>query len=118
MKGNFAKSTKEHYTLREIERAIRYKSLMYSYAEKGDLEVVHLIVDAETAVKQAEPTDVQLKTVELVWRQNYSLVEAGRMLDVTPQAVKFNLELFKVKLQKVVDRWRYEAKIEQIKAES
>lgn len=104
-KSKFDKATKENYTLLEIEKALKNNELMYSYAEQGDLDVVHLIIDAETALRLANPTVIQLKTVGLVYRKGYSLVEAGRELGVTPQAVKFNLDLLRVKIKKVLDQW-------------
>lgn len=106
MKGKLAKNTKEHYTLGEIERAIRYEGLMRSYAERGDMDSVILLVDAERAVSLAEPTAIQEQAIQMVWRENRSLVEVGRELGVTPQAVKFNLDLFKVKLKRVLDSWK------------
>jgi DNA-directed RNA polymerase specialized sigma24 family protein len=105
-KGKFEKATKENYTLAEIEKALKNEALMYAYAEAGDLDVVHLLIDAETALQMANPTDIQLKTVELVYRKGYSLVEAGKALEVTPQAVKFNLDLLRVKIKKVLDEWK------------
>ncbi|WP_231120618.1 hypothetical protein [Bacillus safensis] len=70
------------------------------------MDIIHIILDSDKALELAHPTDIQLKTVDLVWRKGYNLVEAGKMLGVTPQAVKFNLGLLKVKMQKVVDQWR------------
>lgn len=98
--------TKEHYTLAEIERALKFEPLMYAYAEAGDLEVLHLMIDARTALELAQPTEIQLKTIEIVWRQGYSLVDTGKMLGITPQAVKFNLDLLKIKIKKVLDDWK------------
>lgn len=107
-KSRLERATKEYYTLAEIEKALKNKELMYAYAEQGDLDVINLLIDADSALELAEPTDIQLQTVELVYRKGYSLVEAGRELGVTPQAVKFNLDLLRVKLKKVVDLWRKE----------
>lgn len=104
--GRVSGTTKEHYTLTEIERALKNKELIYVYAEQGDLEIIHLIIDADEALKIAKPTYVQLQTAELVWKKGYSLVETGKMLGVTPQAVKFNLDLLRIKLKKVVDEWK------------
>lgn len=105
-KSKLEKATKEHYTLAEIEKALKNEPLLYAYAEAGDLDVIHLLIDADNALHLAEPTDIQLKTVELIYRKGYSLVEAGRHLGVTPQAVKFNLDLLKVKVKKVLDEWK------------
>lgn len=105
-KSKFEKSTKDNYTLAEIEKALKSRELMYSYAEMGDMDIIHLVIDADRALVLAEPTAIQLKTVDLVFNEGYSLVEAGKILNVTPQAVKFNLDLLRVKLQKVVDQWR------------
>lgn len=104
-KGKFAKATKDNYTLSEIEKALKNKDLMYAYAEAGDMEIIHMLIDADAVLKLAEPTDIQLKTVDLVYRQGYSLVEAGRKLEVTPQAVKFNLDLLRVKIKKALNQW-------------
>ena len=97
--------TKDHYTLNEIERALKNRELMYSYAMLGDLDIIHSIVDADTALRLAKPTEIQSKTMDLVWVKGLSLVETGRLLGVTPQAVKFNLDLLRVKLKKVIDAW-------------
>lgn len=102
----FERATKDNYTLSEIERALKNTELMYCYAEQGDIDVVNLIIDAEEALKLAQPTAIQLKTVELVYRKGYSLVETGRVLGVTPQAVKFNLDLLRVKVKKIIDQWK------------
>jgi ECF sigma factor len=104
--SKLSRVTKEHYTLAEIERALKNEHLMYAYAEQGDLEVIHLLIDTGEALRLSNPTDIQLKTVELVWKQGYSLVETGKALGVTPQAVKFNLDLLKIKIKKVLDEWR------------
>ena len=105
-KGKLDKATKENYTLPEIEKALKKEALLYSYAEAGDLDAIHLLIDAETALDLAQPTEIQLRTVDLVYRKGYSLVEAGKVLDVTPQAVKFNLDLLRVKVKKVLDEWK------------
>lgn len=104
--SKFNRASKENYSLAEIERALKHKPHMYAYAESGDLDSIHLIVDSEIALKKAKPTEIQLRTMDLVWRQGLTLAEAGRILNVTPQAVKFNLDLLKVKLKKVVDDWK------------
>lgn len=104
--GKFERATKDNYTLPEIERALKNTELMYCYAEQGDLEILHLVIDAEKALQLAQPTKIQLNTVDLVYRQGYSLVETGRILGVTPQAVKFNLDLLRVKIKKIVDQWK------------
>lgn len=106
-KSKLDKATQEHYTLTEIERALKNEPLMYAYAEQGDLDIVHLIIDSQTALKLANPTEIQLMTLRLVYQQGYSLVEAGRILGVTPQAVKFNLDLLRVKIKKVLDQWQH-----------
>ncbi|MGG4039009.1 hypothetical protein [Heyndrickxia ginsengihumi] len=99
------KVTKDEYTLAEIERALKNRELMYAYAEQGDMGIINVLIDADEALRLANPTDIQLQTIDLVWRQGYSLVETGKKLNVTPQAVKFNLDLLKVKLKKVLDEW-------------
>lgn len=105
--GDFNRASKVRYTLGDIERTIRNKDLMYIYASHGDMDSVDRIIDAELAVNLAEPTDLQRTTLDLVWRQGNSLVKTGEILGVTPQAVKFNLELFKVKLKRVLNVWKH-----------
>jgi len=104
--GQFSKATNSSYTLLEIEKAIKHREMLYIYAGHGDMDSINQAIDADIAVERAKPTEVQRKTVDLVWRQGYSLVEAGKTLKVTPQAVKFNLDLFKVKLKRVLDIWK------------
>lgn len=100
--------TKDSYTLSEIERALKNRELMYSYAESGDLDIIHLVVDADRALELANPTENQLLTMHHAWERGLSLVETGKELNVTPQAVKFNLDLLRVKLKKVLDSWELE----------
>ena len=112
MTSKLDRATKEFYTLSEIERALKHEPLVRTYAEAGNLDAVHLIVDAQEALRLAQPTDIQLKTIELMWHKGLTLAEAGAELSVTPQAVKFNLDLLKVKLKKVVDTWKFEERQE------
>lgn len=104
-KSKLERATKESYTLPEIEKALKNEAMLYVYAEVGDFDSIHLLIDAERALMLSEPTDIQLHTVDLVYRKGNSLVEAGRQLGVTPQAVKFNLDLLKVKIKKVLNEW-------------
>lgn len=113
-KGKLARSTKQYYTVAEIESAIKDKERLYSYSESGDMDSVHLIIDAQKAMKLAKPTAVQLKTVQLNWIQGFNLRETGEILGISPQGVKFNLDLLKVKIQKVLDIWRHEEIIEEM----
>lgn len=113
-KGKLARNTKEHYTLKDIERGYKHRELLYSYAERGDLDAVDLIADSETALKAANPTVLQVKTIELYWMRSYTLKETGDILGVSPQAVKFNIELLKVKITKVLDRWRAREEREEV----
>lgn len=105
-KSRLEKATQESYTLAEVEKALKSESLLYAYAEVGDTDSIHLLIDAERALMLAQPTEIQLLTVDLVYKQGKSLVEAGNYLGVTPQAVKFNLDLLKVKIKKVLDIWK------------
>lgn len=104
-KGKLAKATKEHYTLLEIERGLRNTRMLYTYAERGDMDAVNVIIDAERALGLALPTVIQMKTVDLYWRQGKTLAETGKVLGVSAQAVRFNLGLLKVKLQRILDTW-------------
>lgn len=106
-KGKLARATKDQYTLAEIERGVRNKELLYTYAESGDLDAVHVIIDSERAINQAGLTELQQRTLDYVWKDNKTLAETGAILGVTPQGVKFNLGLAKVKIQKILDKWAY-----------
>ncbi|MGE6629648.1 hypothetical protein [Bacillus sp. NPDC077027] len=107
------RATKDSYTLAEIEKALKSKQMLYAYAEQGDVESIHLLIDSERALEKAVPTDIQLRTIGLVWDKGYNLAETARMFNVTPQAVKFNLDLLSVKLKKVLDEWQMKAKEEE-----
>lgn len=93
------------YTLKEIENGLRNPHYYYDSAQRGNLEAMDHLADAQLALEKAEPTDKQMQAVVLVWQQEYTLQEAGAMLGVTAEAVRFNLQLLSVKLQKVVDQW-------------
>ena len=67
--------------------------------------LIHMM-DSEYALQCAEPTEAQMLAVELVWRQERTLTEAGEILGITPQGVRFNLQLLSIKLKKVVDEWK------------
>ncbi len=96
---------KRPYTLQEIESGLRNSDYYYSSARAGNMGALIHLIDSEYALECAEPTEAQMKAVELVWRQEHSLTEAGEILGITPQGVRFNLQLLSVKLKKVVDEW-------------
>lgn len=96
---------KKPYTLKDIERGLRNPNYFYASARAGNLDAIHQLVDSQIALEKADPTEAQLKAVELVWVHEYSLKEAGEILGVSAEAVRFNLQLLSVKLQKVVDQW-------------
>ncbi|MFG3611480.1 hypothetical protein [Rummeliibacillus stabekisii] len=99
-------ANREHYTLKEIENAIRNKESMYIFAEGGALDAIDRGIDAEHCLKQSNPTEVQAKCIELVWKKNMSLAQAGSILGVTPQAIQYNIDLLRKKMQKVLDKWK------------
>lgn len=107
-KGRISREYGESYTMKEIERAFRNKQMLYRYAERGDMDGIHLIADAERALEEAEPTDIQRTAVKLYWEWGLPFRECGELLGVTPQAVSFSLDLLRVKIQKVLDRWHKE----------
>lgn len=96
---------KTPYTLQDIENGLRNADYFYSSAEGGNLDAIIRLADSEIALQQADPTEAQLKAVELVWKQELSLTEAGKILGITKQGVRFNLQLLSVKLKRVVDEW-------------
>lgn len=104
-KTNMEKEMGDHYTLKDIEKGIRGRNNLYEFAERGFLEGIDLIIDAERALDLAKPTQKQLETVYYYWGMGLTLKETGAILGVSPQAVKFNLELLKVKVKSVLDRW-------------
>lgn len=113
-KGKLARAVSEQYTLKEVERTLRNRELLYTYAESGDLDAVDTLVDVERALALAEPTETQLLTATLYWGEGLTLKETGEILGVTPQAVRFNLNLLKVKIKKVLDKWEKRAKKEEL----
>lgn len=108
-KGKLERATKNSYTLKEIERGLRFRELLYSYAERGDLDSIHLLIDADNALEQARPTAIQSEAVRLVWKEDYTLAEAGALLGISAQGVRFNLQLLEIKIQRVLDKWRAQA---------
>lgn len=96
----------ESYTLKQIENGLRNPHYYRDSARNGNVEALNHLADAQHALEMAEPTEPQLKAVELVWVKEYSLTDAGKILGITPQGVRFNLQLLSVKLQKVVDYWK------------
>lgn len=103
--SDLSKRVTDSYTLLEVERALRSKELLYIYASTGDMDSINLSVDAEYVLSICGATELQVKTMELVWRQGYTLADAGREFGVSPQAIKFSLDLLKVKLKRVLDKW-------------
>ena len=94
------------YTLKEIESGLRNSKYYYNSAGAGNVDALIHMMDSEYALQCAEPTEAQMLAVELVWRQERTLTEAGEILGITPQGVRFNLQLLSIKLKKVVDEWK------------
>lgn len=107
----------KHYTLKDIERGIRHKEHLYRKAVKGDSSAIDLIADAEQCIKLSDPTYIQAQAVHLVWKQNYTLQDAGDILDVSPQAVRFNLQLLSVKMKEILDEWAHQEEMHEVKKE-
>lgn len=98
------------YTLKDIETGLRNADYFYSRAESGDLDAIIQLADSQLALEKADPTEAQLQAVELVWKREYTLKEAGDRLGISPQAVRFNLQLLSIKLTEVVNKWAGEVK--------
>lgn len=101
------------YTLKDIEMGLRNPDYFHARGYDGNLDSIHQLVDSQLALQLAEPTEAQLRAVDLVWRQEYTLQEAGDILEISPQAVRFNLQLLSIKLQKIVDKWAEKERAEQ-----
>ena len=95
---------KTPYTLQDIENGL--ETLITSTPVlRSNLDAVIHLADSEMAHSKPILTEAQLKAVELVWKQEMSLTEAGEILGITKQGVRFNLQLLSVKLKRVVDEW-------------
>lgn len=94
------------YTLKEIEVGLRNEGQFYARGEEGDYDAIIRLADSKLALEKADPTEAQLQAVELVWRRGYTLTEAGEILGVSRQAVRFNLQLLSIKLSEVVTKWK------------
>lgn len=94
------------YTLKEIEVGLRNEGQFYARGEEGDYNAIIRLADSKLALEKADPTEAQLQAVDLVWKKGYSLTEAGKLLNISPQAVRFNLQLLSVKLNEVVTKWK------------
>lgn len=104
-KGKVERELGRSYTLKDIERGIRSRHQLYTFAEQGNMDSVNMIVDAEKALELADPTLKQLQTIYYYWGRGMTLRETGEKLGVSAQAVKFNLELLKVKIKEITDKW-------------
>lgn len=98
-------SINKPYTLRDIENGLRNPHYYYASAQQGNLNAMDHLADSRLALEKAEPTAHQLRAMRLVWQQEHTLQEAGELIGVSGEAVRFNLQLLSVKLKKVVDQW-------------
>lgn len=98
-------SGRKPYTLQDIENGLRNPRYFYESARNGNEDAIHQLVDSRLALEKADPTVAQMKALELVWEQEYTLKEAGEALGISKEGVRFNLQLLSVKLQQVVEEW-------------
>lgn len=94
------------YKLADIERGVRLKRFLRSRAMNGDNNAIHTIADAELCIHQANLTETQHRSIALVWEQQRILKDAGEIMGISPQGVRFNLQLATVKIKKILNDWQ------------
>lgn len=104
------KRKKAQYTVKAVVYLLKERSALEALKEKGDIVATQILVDLDTIIAEAEPTEKQAKAMELVWVRGYKLKDAGEILGITAQGVYFNLKLFQNKIKTVVERWTNDGK--------
>lgn len=104
------KRKKAQYTVKAVVYLLKERSALEALKEKGDIVATQILVDLDTIIAEAEPTEKQAKAMELVWVRGYKLKDAGEILGITAQGVYFNLKLFQNKIKAVVERWTNDGK--------
>lgn len=106
-KSKLERASEESYTIKDIRRGLGAREQLRTYAMHGDLNSIHLIVDAEHCVAQTDATARQLECMQLVWVEGYTLGEAATLLGgISASGVRYNLQLLEIKIQRVLNRWR------------
>lgn len=94
------------YSVHDVIRALKYKDSYYSNAGlSGRFDLIHIVIDSERVLNEANLTDRQKQVIELYWIEDMTLAEVGKELGISHQAVADSVEQSKSKLQKVLDRW-------------
>ena len=94
------------YHYNDVIRALKQKDSYYHKAGMtGNFDLIHIVVDAEKVIKQAELTDRQTKIFNLYHIQDLTLADVGARMGISHQAVADSLAQSKVKIQKILDSW-------------
>lgn len=95
------------YSIHDVIRALKYKDSYYTKAgTTGNFDLIHIVIDAERVLEEANLTDRQRQVIELYWIKDWTLAEVGKALGISHQAVADSVEQSKNKLQKILDVWR------------
>lgn len=77
------------------------ESLYFSGVDKLDL-----LIDIDLLIKEAKLTTRQQEVVELYFYNQYTQEEVSEVLGISQQAVLDHIKKVKVKIQKVLERWK------------
>lgn len=102
MKANYDRT----YNINDVIRALKNKeSFELNAGLKGNFDLLHIVIDSELALQQAELTDRQKQVIDLYWFEDRTLSDVGFILGISHQAVADSVKQVKDKLQKVLDKW-------------
>lgn len=93
------------YTVKAVVYLIKERPALETLRDNGDIAAAQILIDLDSIINEAKPTDKQRMAMELVWIEGYKLIEAGEKLNITAQGVYFNLKLLKKKIKTVTERW-------------
>lgn len=94
------------YSIHDVIRALKYKESYYTKAGMtGNFSLIHIVVDSERVIEEANLTDRQKQVIDLYWIKDLTLADIGKRLGISHQAVADCLAQSKTKIQRKLDEW-------------
>lgn len=82
-----------------------YRKIEIEAYAKGNPEKVELLIDLDLLLRKAKLTPLQKQIVDLYYIKQLTQAQTSRALNVTQQAVSYNLPIIKSRLKEIAREW-------------
>lgn len=85
-----------------------YRKIEIEAYGKGNPEKVELLIDLDILLRKTKLTPLQKQIVDLYYIKQLTQAQTSRALNVTQQAISYNLPIIKSRIKEVAREWEVE----------